>query len=254
MTKVSIITPSYNSSKYVEECINSVINQTFSDWEHILIDDCSKDGSVEIIKKYVKEDHRFKLIQLDKNSGAGIARNRGIELSSGRFVAFLDCDDYWHSQKLEKQIEFMINNNYAFTYTDYYIINKNEKNPQYQIKAPEKVNYKKMLNNDYIGCLTAIYDTNFLGKNYMPDIRKRQDWVLWINILEKVDYAYCFQEPLAYYRIGDESLSKNKLKLLKHNFNVYHKELKISFLVSALMMINFLFHYFKYKKTSKIKL
>lgn len=253
MSLVSIITPVYNAEKYVSKCIDSVIGQTYSNWEHILVDDCSSDDSTRIINEFALKDNRVKLFRQDHNGGAGLARNRAIQESSGRFIAFLDCDDYWHHLKLEKQVNFMINNNYSFTYTDYYIIHKEEKQPKYRIKAPAKVNYNKMLDNDYIGCLTAIYDAKSLGKNYMPKIRKRQDWVLWLNILKKVDYAYCFQEPLAYYRVGDDSLSKNKFKLLKHNFNVYYRELKFTFLKSIIMMVNFLVHYFIYKAISKKK-
>lgn len=248
---VSIITPVYNANKHLKECINSVINQTYQNWEHILVDDCSTDNSVSIIENFIVKDNRIQLLKQEHNSGAGFSRNKAIKEAKGRFIAFLDSDDYWHEEKLNKQIKFMITNNYSFTFTNYYVVYKQEKPPKYIVKAPEKVNYKKILKNDYIGCLTVIYDSKSTGKIYMPEIRKRQDWVLKINILRKVDYGYSIDEALAFYRIGEASLSKNKYKLLKHNFNVYYRELKMSFLRSVWMMIIFLIHYFHYKKTSK---
>ncbi|MBA6313763.1 glycosyltransferase family 2 protein [Cellulophaga baltica] len=249
--KVSVITPLYNSSENIEQCINSIKSQSYTEWEHILVDDCSQDDTLIKIKNCIGNDDRFKIIQLEKNSGAGVARNTAMLNSSGRFIAFLDSDDYWHPDKLFKQIAFMLDNEYAFTYTDYFIVERNNLSPKYIIKSPLKVDYKKMLNNDYIGCLTAIYDKEILGLNLMPNIRKRQDWVLWLKILKNCEFAYAINEPLAYYRIGNSSLSNNKLKLLKHNFNVYNEELKMSYLKSVFMMINFLIHYFYFKLTSK---
>ncbi|SDE77793.1 glycosyltransferase family 2 protein [Cellulophaga baltica] len=248
---VSIITPVYNSEEHLRHCLESVMSQKYVNWEHILVDDCSTDQSAEIIEQYSRRDFRIKYIKLDSNSGAGVARNTAMKNATGRFIAFLDSDDYWDENKLSKQITYMLDNKYAFTYTDYFIVEKNNPNPKYIIQSPKKIDYNKMLNNDYIGCLTAIYDKELLGLNLMPDIRKRQDWVLWLRLLQKCDYAHAINEPLANYRIGNSSLSNNKFKLLKHNFNVYHKELKMSFLKSVFMMINFLIHYFYFKLTSK---
>ncbi|MEC7265700.1 MAG: glycosyltransferase family 2 protein [Bacteroidota bacterium] len=248
---VSIVTPVFNSQKYISECINSVINQTYANWEHILVDDCSSDQSEAIIKSYQEKDPRIKYFKLKKNSGAGVARNKAIELAEGKYVAFLDSDDIWAQDKLEKQIDFMVKHNIPFSYTDYFVIKDNAKLPLYLVSAPSKVNYGKMLRNDYIGCLTAIYDISYFGKTYMSKIRKRQDWVLWLQLLKKVDFAYCLKMPLAYYRIGNQSLSKNKFKLVSHNFNVYRKELNYSFFVSCCLMGIFFMAYFYYKLTSK---
>ncbi|WP_405208877.1 glycosyltransferase family 2 protein [Aquimarina sp. LLG6339-5] len=250
---VSIITPVYNAEKYIQDCIKSVINQTFDNWEHILIDDCSDDNSIHIIKKFCDLDSRIKLFVQDSNSGAGLARNRGIKEAKGRYISFLDADDYWHKDKLNKQLSFMIDNNHVLTYTSYYVFEKYSI-PIYYREVPIKTSYKKILQNCYIFCSTAMYDTNVLGKAYFPDIRKRQDWVLWIRILEKIKNSYGINEPLVYYRIGNKnSLSKNKFGLLKHNYNVFKRELNKSHLKSILMMLSFLGHYFWYKTFSKQK-
>ncbi|UBZ15863.1 glycosyltransferase [Flagellimonas marinaquae] len=251
---VSIVTPVFNSQKYISECISSVLDQTYKNWEHILVDDCSTDNSAHIIKGFAEKDNRIIYVKLSKNSGAGVARNKAIELAKGNYIAFLDSDDLWTPFKLEKQISFMKTNKHAFSYSDYYVINENFKTPLYLVKAPKKVDFKKMRRNDYIGCLTAIYDVSYFGKKYMPIIRKRQDWVLWLNLLKETDYAYCLNEPLAFYRIGNQSLSSSKFKLLKHNFNVYYIELGYSFVKSIYHIVVFLTFYFHYKLTSKKKI
>jgi glycosyltransferase involved in cell wall biosynthesis len=225
--------------------------QTYTNWEHILVDDCSTDDSVKIIEKYASLDNRVKLIKLSKNSGAGFARNTAIEVAKGKFIAFLDADDYWHKDKLNKQIAYMLRRDCSFSYTQYYIV-EDKSEPKYIVHSPDIVSYKSILKNGYIGCLTAIYDADKIGKHYMPIVRKRQDWILWINILKKIGHAYGIQEPLAYYRVGNKSLSNNKFRLVKHNFNVYHKELGMSFAFSVWRMAVFLIHYF-YFKSFKIK-
>lgn len=251
MNLVSIITPVYNSEKFLANNIASVQAQTYTNWEHILVDDCSTDDSVKIIEEYASLDNRVKLIKLSKNSGAGVARNTAIEVAKGKFIAFLDADDYWHKDKLNKQIAYMLHHDCSFSYTQYYIV-EGKSEPKYLVQSPDIVSYKSILKNGYIGCLTAIYDAEKIGKHYMPVVRKRQDWLLWINILKKIGHAYGIQEPLAYYRVGNKSLSNNKFRLLKYNFNVYHKELGMSYAISVWRMGVFLIHYF-YFKSFKIK-
>ena len=186
---VSIITPVYNCEEFLEECIQSVLNQTLKDWELILVDDCSTDSSSIIINKYVALDSRIKLYSLNKNVGAGIARNKGIEISRERFIAFLDSDDYWHRNKLKLQIEYMIQENIDFSYTNFFELDKEDKVSKI-ILTPKSVNSFSLLFNNYIKTLTAIYDTKRIGKTYMPNYRKRQDWGLWFNLLYKTNKAY----------------------------------------------------------------
>jgi len=250
---VSIITPVFNAEKYIEQCINSVLSQTHKDWELILCDDCSTDNSVRIIEEYINRDSRIILLSNEVNSGAGIARNMAIKHATGNYIAFLDGDDFWHEDKLKKQLDFIQKNHCALVYSQYYVVIGESNIPKHIICSPKVVTYKKMLCNDYIGFLTLMYDVNKLGKLFMPEIRKRQDWAYKLKLLKSTKEAIGIQEPLAFYRIGNSSLSSNKVKLLKYNFAVFHKELGYSKLSSTFMMINFLLHYFYYKSVSKKK-
>ena len=161
--KVSIITPIYNCEKFLPKTIECVINQTYTDWEMLLVDDCSPDNSAKIIKKYAKDDNRIKYFKLDKNSGAAIARNKALEESKGRFIAYLDADDLWKSEKLEKQVEFMLKNNYPFTCTDYEKIDESGKSLNKIVKIPKKVNYNLFLRNTIIQTVGVMVDTKLTG-------------------------------------------------------------------------------------------
>jgi glycosyltransferase involved in cell wall biosynthesis len=243
---VSIITPVYNSQDFLHECIESVLEQDFDDWELILIDDCSSDNSKDIILNYSRLDIRIKHIFLKENIGAGEARNKGIDASIFRYIAFLDSDDYWHKNKLKKQMDFMIKNEISFSYTRYFQLDKYNR-PSKIIHSPLKVNYYKLLFNNYIKTLTAIYDTDVTGKIYMPNYRKRQDWGLWFKILKRTKNAYCLDQPLAFYRTSNSSLSKNKFLLIKENFNFYRKFLNKNIIMSSLMMVLFLIIHLSFK-------
>jgi len=210
---VSIITPVFNSQKYISNTIESVLSQTYLQWEHILVDDCSSDNSAALIKSYVARDPRIKYHCLEKNSGAGIARNKAIELAKGNYIAFLDSDDLWHPEKLDMQLLFMQKNGYHFSFTDYDMINENGQKLSKLMIAKPVLTYKKALFKNPIGCLTAMYDVDFFGKEYMPVIRKRQDYGLWLKLLKKTD-GYGLNECLASYRIGNESISANKIALI----------------------------------------
>jgi glycosyltransferase involved in cell wall biosynthesis len=232
INKVSIITPLYNSEEFISETIESVLSQSYNNWEMIIADDCSTDNGINNVKKYQKEDQRIKLIQLKENSGAAVARNEGIKLANGKYIAFLDSDDLWHPEKLEKQISFMKENDYAFTYTNYQKISESGNLTDIIVESPSKLGYKKALHTNYIGCLTAIYDTEKLGKIYMPEIRKRQDYGLWLKILKEVD-GHGLNENLAYYRVRNSSVSANKFKLIKYNWKLYRDIENLSMLKSS---------------------
>ena len=214
--KVSIISPVYNSERFIRQTIDSVLQQSYTDFEFIIIDDNSQDSSSDIIDSY--KDKRINIIRLKENVGAGAARNEGIKRADGRYIAFLDSDDVWHKEKLKKQIDFMTSENVTFCFSSFYLIDDQGSKISKYRKALEKVDYKMMLKNNYIGCLTAIYDCNTLGKIYMPMERKRQDWGLWLRILSETKEARSIPEPLAYYRVRKDSLSSNKRRLLKSNF------------------------------------
>lgn len=253
--EVSIITPSFNSEQYIARTIRSVLDQTFQDWEMIIVDDCSTDGTLDIVNAHCLKDPRIKVLSLLKNGGTGKARNIAINNAEGRFLAFLDADDYWAKNKLELQIEYMKENNISFSYTDYYEFDNKTGRLLNLVKSPKKVNYKMLLlNGGYIGCLTVIYDTFFFGKRKMPNVRKRQDWALWLKMLKEIDYAHGIQTPLAYYRLGNSSLSRSKIKLIKHNFRVYKNELGMSFFESYYRMFRFLIFYVLFKSNSKVNI
>lgn len=236
---VSIITPSYNSAEFVEETINSILVQTYTNWELLITDDCSSDNTCEIVERYAGRDSRIKLFRLSRNSGAGVARNKSIEEAKGRFIAFCDSDDCWLPEKLEKQLAFMEEKGSDFSFTSYYVCQ--EQGSIYgRMIAPEKASFFDLVCDDCIGCLTAMYNVEALGKFYMPTIRRRQDWGLWLTIIQKSKYAYGLKECLALYRLRSNSLSSNKLALVSYNINVYRKVLQYSLLKSYLVFI-FLF-------------
>lgn len=265
---VSIITPSYNSSKYISQTIESVLNQTYQNWEMIIVDDCSKDNTVKIIEGYTQKDFRIKLYKLENNSGAAVARNKAIDLSNGRFIAFLDSDDLWLPLKLEKQVNFMLNNNAVLSYTAYKKIDSFGNIGNNIVNVPDFITYNSMLNTCSIGCLTAMYDTKQIGKHYMPEINIRQDYGLWLKIIKKVgqeDYSLWLKllknfskdnkmsnhkflglnENLALYRIHNESISNNKLKAALFQWIVYRKIEKLSLFKSLYHFINYAYHGYK---------
>jgi len=243
--KVSIITPLYNSEPYIAATIDSVLNQSYKDFEMIIIDDHSQDNSVAIVKSYA--DRRIRLICLTENKGAGIARNKGIEEAEGRYIAFLDADDLWLPYKLEKQINFMKSRKVAFCFSSFYLIDANGDCLNKYRQALPRVDYHQMLKNNYIGCLTAIYDTGILGKIYMSEHKKRQDWGLWLEILSKTKWAESIQEPLAYYRLGNQSLSHSKWSLIKPNYLFYRDQVGLSVLGAMTRILLFIFYYFHYR-------
>jgi len=245
---VSIITPSYKSEKFISETIKSVLFQTYKNWEMIIVDDCSPDNSNEIIEEYCKKDSRIKLIKLEKNSGPAVARNRAIKEAKGRYIAFLDADDLWKPEKLEKQLLFMNENNLAFTYSSYDLIDEDNSDIGTFI-TKETITYEDMLKTCSVGCLTAIYDTEKLGKVYMPLIRKRQDYGLWLKILKKIGRTKGIVEPLAIYRIRKDSVSSNKIKAAQYQWKIYREVEKLNFFQSIYYFIHYAFNgVIKYKK------
>ncbi|WP_149273783.1 glycosyltransferase family 2 protein [Pareuzebyella sediminis] len=225
---VSIVTPVHNSERYVESCIQSVQAQTYPNWEHILVDDCSTDRSAEIIKAHAENETRVKYIGLEVNSGAGVARNTAIRAASGNYIAFLDSDDLWHPTKLERQLAFMTANNHHFTFTAYDKIDENGNPLQKKVTIKPRVTHHTALYKNPIGCLTVIYDVGFFGKQYMPKIRKRQDYALWLKLLKKTD-AFGLDEVLSSYRTGNTSISSNKMDLIKYEWKIYREEEGLSF-------------------------
>lgn len=239
---VSIITPVYNCEKYLEETIKSVINQTYEEWEWIFIDDKTPDNSVGIIEKYMNLDKRIKLVRMNENVGAAVARNRGIEKAKGRFIAFLDSDDLWNNNKLEKQVSFMINNNYGFTFTSYEVIDENSNSLNKIVKAKNIWTYKDALKNTLIQTVTVIIDRNIIGDFRMPNVRKGQDYATWLMILRQKNNAYGLDINLAKYRRTPGSLSSNKIQAVKRTWRVYRECEKLSVVKTIYCFIGYAYN------------
>ncbi len=244
---VSIITPTYNSSKFIKDCILSIQNQTYSNWELLITDDCSSDDTVSIIESFSKEDSRIKCFKLDKNSGAGVSRNNSIREAKGRYIAFCDSDDFWMPDKLEKQLKFMRQKDCALSYTSIILCDEFGAIKGLEV-CPSSHTFKQNWCDNRVGTSTAIYDTQKVGKILMPSLRKRQDWGLFMTILSKCRISYGMKLPLAYYRMGQESLSKNKKSLIKYNIAVYQTVLGWSYFRSLLFFLSVYMPCWTFKK------
>ena len=242
---VSIITPSYNSSKFIEECINSVITQSFIDWEMIIVDDYSTDNSRDLILKFAKEDNRINPIFLDENVGAAAARNIAIKQSKGKYIAFLDSDDIWKSEKLEKQLSFMNEKDIAFSFTAYQSMSEDGKEYFNIIKVPEKMTYASYLRNTIIGCLTVIIDKEKTGDFQMPNIRSSHDMALWLLIMKRGFLAFGLDKNLAYYRVVSSSNTANKIRAVKEVWDVYRKVEKLNIIYSVYNFIGYAYNAIK---------
>lgn len=221
--KVSIIMPNYNCEKFIVETINSVLAQTYPNWELLIVDDCSTDKSVEIIKNYCDNDARIKLFINEKNSGAAASRNLALREAKGKWIAFLDSDDLWLPEKLEKQIAFMVDNGYDFTFTKYRQIDENSESLGTVVIGPEKISQKALKYCCcYIGCLTVMYNSDKVGLVQINEsIFKRNDDAMWLKVRKFAD-AYYLDELLAQYRVRKGSIShQGKLKLIKFHYRLY---------------------------------
>lgn len=218
---VSIITPVYNGEKYIEECIKSVLNQSYKNIEMIIIDDGSTDNSENIIKKYTKSFPFIKYIKCIENNGIWAARNIGIEKAKGRFISFLDADDIYKENKIKNQMNFMLKNNYAFTYTAYDLINENSTSLNKVIKAKEYEDYDRLLKGNDIGCLTVMIDRLKINTPIKFENYHHEDFVLWLKILKNNVVAYGIDEILSSYRKSNSSVSHNKIKAALWTWNIY---------------------------------
>jgi teichuronic acid biosynthesis glycosyltransferase TuaG len=230
---VSIVMPCFMNERFVGDAIESVIAQTYRNWELIVVDDASKDQSRAVVGAYVQKDSRIMLLKLRRNSGPAVARNTAIAAARGRYIAFLDADDLWMPHKLEAQLSFMQSHQVALSYSDFKIIDAQGKQADIIRRAPDRLDYASLLKENQIGCLAAIYDTQVLGKCYMPEIRKRQDYGLWLQILKQGHVAKKAPGVLARYRISNLSVSSNKLGLIRYNYQLFREVEKFSFVRSV---------------------
>ena len=240
---VSIITPSFNSSRFIEECIDSVLLQTYDNWELLIVDDCSSDNSCEMIKKY--DDNRISLIELEKNVGAAETRNIAIRKAKGKYIAFLDSDDIWMPTKLEDQIYFMQEKNIAFSFSNYQPISEYGRKLFTVIKVPKIMTYSSYLKNTMIGCLTVVIDRDKTGEFEMPYIRSSHDMALWLLIMRRGFKAYGLDQNLAKYRIVSTSNTARKWQAALDVWKVYRTIEKLSFIYSVWCFINYVFNAIK---------
>ena len=245
--KVSIIIPMYNAEKFIARAIESVCSQTYQNWELLIINDKSKDKSFEIANEFAKKDDRIKIVNVKENVGVVRGRNQLIEKATGKYIAFLDADDFWHKKKLEKQINFMKEKDAAISCTEYMRVREDETKIN-EVIIKEKISYKDMLKNNYLGCLTVIYDAQKLGKRYFKQRDKNEDYVLWLEIVKEVKVIYGLKENLAFYRVLDNSRSSNKFKTAKVRWEIYRNEEKLPFFSAIYYFIQYAFFALKKSK------
>ncbi|OWK75222.1 glycosyl transferase family 2 [Flavobacteriaceae bacterium JJC] len=248
MPEVSIITPVFNSSKFLEQTIDSVFSQTFSDWEWMITDDSSSDDSVEMIQKL--NDRRIKLIIAEKNGGAGHARNLSLEKASGRFITFLDADDFWQPNFLEEMVSFMKKENAELAYSNYARCNENLQPAIEDFKADKEVTFNNLLKTCRLSLLSSMYDSSRVGKEFFPENSKREDHVMWLNLLKKIPSGKPLPKTMAKYRMHSASISRRKTNIMKDQYLVYKDYMKFSTLKSAYYTANWALNGFK--KYSKL--
>lgn len=253
-TLVSIIIPMYNCEPYFDETITSVLSQTYTNWEAICVDDCSKDGSLALARKYAESDPRIKVFAHEVNYGAFAARNTALSKCTGRYIAYLDSDDVWMPQKLEKQLKFMSEKNVDVCITGYQTI-ESDGTFRNNVKMPKRTNYKQLLSNTLTCTLTIIFDTETVDPSLlvMPAIRAGQDLATWLNVLKNGHDIYGMPDIMAKYRKRPKSISSNKFKAIKRTWNVYRKIEKLSIPRSAYCFVGYAYHAVKKRLKQKEK-
>ena len=248
---VSIIMPSYNTAQYIEETIQSVLNQTYTNWELIIVDDCSTDNTEEELETI--KDNRIRYFKNEKNSGAAISRNKALQEAKGQWIAYLDSDDLWMPEKLEKQIKFMEENGYAFSYTNYEEIDADSNKIGVKVTGPKKITKTGMFNYCWPGCLTVMYDADKIGLIQIEDIKKNNDYAMWLKVCRKAD-CYLLDETLGQYRKGRlGSISTHSIKtMIGWHYKLYHEAERMGKIESLFNTgRNLLFGFYKKKKYVK---
>lgn len=248
---VSIVTPSYNTSKYISETIESVLAQTYTNWEMIIVDDCSTDNTDDVIKPYLS-DTRIKYFKNPKNSGAAVSRNYALSEAKGKWIAFLDSDDIWVSDKLEKQIAFMKENKYHFSYTNYEEMNEQSVPLGVSVTGPKKITKYGMYNYCWMGCLTVMYDAEYVGLIQIADIKKNNDYAMWLKVCKKTT-CYLLNETMGKYRKRTGSISNHSYQaLIKWHYRLYRQCDNRTPIVSAIFTMRNIF-WGVYKKLRYVK-
>ncbi len=241
---VSIIMPAYNCADYIADSIRSVLSQTYTNWELLIVDDCSTDKTAEVIASF--NDKRIHYRRNERNMRASATRNEALKQAQGRYIAFLDSDDMWLPEKLERQIAFMQEHNYSITYAPYYVLSPNG-NKHFHT-CPASLNYFQLTRWNRIGCLTVIYDTKQMGVVLQPKILNREDYAYWLVLLRKGYTAYRFNEPLAIYRNHNGASSGSKLDLMRYHYIMFNDVLGYSPVIAGFLTLRnnffYLIHHF----------
>lgn len=240
---VSIVMPSYNAARFILPSIASVVAQTFTDWELLIVDDASRDDTVEQILAHCQHESRVRLIVLAQNQGAAVARNTAIEAARGRYIAFLDCDDQWLPEKLEVQLRFMGQTGSPFTFTAYEKVRETGEQVAV-VGVPQRTTYHSMLKTSVVGCSTAMYDSHYFGKVLMPLVRMRQDFGLWLALLKKTSHGSGIQQVLVRYNVRADSISSNKRNAALYTWRVYRQVERLPLLVAFWFFANYAFRGF----------
>lgn len=246
---VSIIMPSYNTAKFIKETIESVLAQTYANWELLIVDDCSTDNTDEVVQEYIN-DSRIRYIKNERNCGAALSRNRALQEAKGRWIAFLDSDDLWMHEKLERQIRFMEENGYAFSYTNYEEIDMESCQTGVKVTGPKRITKVGMFNYCWPGCLTVMYDATKIGMIQIADIKKNNDYAIWLKACKKAD-CYLLDEFLGKYRKGRVgSVSTHSIKtMIGWHYRLFREAEKQSVIRSLVNTgRNILFGYYKKKR------
>ena len=247
---ISIITPNFNCSRFIAQTIESVLAQTYTNWEMIIVDDCSTDDSYQIALDYSTKDSRIKVLINDKNSGAAFSRNSALDIAQGEYIAFLDSDDLWEKDKLEKQICFMKENNCDFSYMIYDLIDEESQSLQKEVRIPRKLTYFKYLFHCYTGCLTVMYKKEIAKDIRSFLIKNNNDYGLFLQVVKYAKKAMGIKECLAHYRIRKSSISRKKLGKIKPYFQLMHDELHYPYICACIFLFTNIFigKIWKYKQ------
>ena len=244
---VSIIMPSFNTGRFIKKTINSVLNQTYKNWELIIVDDCSNDNTDEIVNNI--NDSRIRYFKNRSNVGAALSRNKALKEARGKWIAFLDSDDLWEKDKLEKQIKFMKYNNYSFSYTNYVEIDENDAKTGIKISGPKRITKIGMKNYCWPGCLTVMYNAEEIGLIQIEDIKKNNDYAMWLKVCNKAN-CYLLNEELAMYRKRNGSISNHSyFVLIKWHYKLYRSSEKQNIICCVFNTFrNMIFGFYKKKR------
>ena len=246
---VSVVIPVYNASKYLAKTLDSALSQTYKNLEIILINDCSTDNSLEIMRDYEKADFRIRVLDSEKNQGVAAVRNRGIQAATGEYIALLDSDDVWVEDKIERQLKLLKENNAQIAYSSYSFIDENDQPIMHPFIVPEETTYKQMLKCNEIGCSTAIVEADLFKKHPFKKEFYHEDYVLWMELLSIPVRAVGISDVLVYYRYSSGSRSFNKVNAAQQRWKIYRKALDMNLIKSSTAMLGYMFNAFKkYRK------